>query len=180
MTGVVPVAAGDLNGNGKPDLITNTSNAGIVEILLNNGNGTFTAGQNLQTASGPSVSGQPVALSDLNGDQKLDLVAANTGTELNAATLPDIVSVLYGNGDGTFANFPSYPATPAATHPAQSAHRLRETLMATANRTWPYPYSPSDGITTWRFRSYSMIAKVLRRRLLPNYQVPSARCLRFI
>jgi hypothetical protein len=120
-TYIEPFAAGDLNGDGKPDLITETTvGPAIVETLLNNGDGTFTAGQSLPTAAEVSESALSIVLSDLNGNQKLDLVVASSNTETNAGTLPDIVSVVYGNGDGSFANFPSYPAslaTPGGSPP---------------------------------------------------------------
>ncbi len=94
-----PLAAGDLNGDGKPDLIV--SEGGFQNIiLLNNGDGTFTEGPSLTLALTPA---SPVALSDLNGDHKVDLVAAHD----------DIVSVVHGNGDGSFAQFPSYALTMA-------------------------------------------------------------------
>ena len=102
-----PLAAGDLNGDGKPDLIAFGASPGVM-ILLNNGDGTFSEGPTLIFGSGP------MALADLNNDQKLDLVAAvpNLSEALGQA---DIVSVLHGNGDGNFAQFPSYAVAVAAT-----------------------------------------------------------------
>ncbi|HEY6868014.1 MAG TPA: VCBS repeat-containing protein, partial [Candidatus Eisenbacteria bacterium] len=91
-TGATPfsVAAGDLNGDGKPDLAVANSGAGTVSILLGNGDGTFRPRSDYGTGDQPYA----VAIGDLNGDGKPDLAVANyaSGT----------VSVLLGNGDGTF------------------------------------------------------------------------------
>ena len=108
---VQPSAAGDLNGDGKPDLIAAGPSPMEVTILLNSGNGTFTAGPSIDLWP-TSVNSAPTAitLADLNGDQKLDLVSG-----LNGAEEPSLVSVLYGNGDGSFAQFPSYGATTSQT-----------------------------------------------------------------
>ena len=62
----VPLAAGDLNGDGKPDLIITGD-----QILIGNGDGTFSVGPTL-TLYFSSV----LALADLHNDQRLDLVAA--------------------------------------------------------------------------------------------------------
>ena len=102
-----PLAAGDLNGDGKPDLIANDLYVGT-ESLLNNGDGTFTVGQ-IVGGSGP------VALSDVNADQKLDLVLAVTPSSALSFETQGVVSVVDGNGDGTFATFPSYPIAGAGT-----------------------------------------------------------------
>jgi hypothetical protein len=86
---VESVAAGNLRGFGVQDLVVGGSCcAGLVGVLLNNGDGTF---QNVlsfpTTAIGQASS---IALADMNGDGALDVVAAgNPG-----------VAVLLGDGTG--------------------------------------------------------------------------------
>src|SRR6266487_1345754 len=87
------VAIGDLNGDGKPDLAVANSGSSTVSVLLGHGDGTFAAKADYGTSSGPNS----VAIGDLNGDGKPDLVTANTSQPTC------VVSVLLGNGDGTFA-----------------------------------------------------------------------------
>jgi FG-GAP-like repeat/PASTA domain len=67
------VAIGDLNGDGKPELVT--TNWGIVSVLTNTGEGSFLAKHDHEAGDGP-VS---VVIGDLNGDGKLDLAAAIWG-----------------------------------------------------------------------------------------------------
>jgi FG-GAP-like repeat len=83
------VHVGSFTNDGKPDLLALTS----AEILLGNGDGTFTARggciANLGTA----------ALRDFNGDGKLDAVG-NVVTD--GSGKPPAIQVCLGNGDGTF------------------------------------------------------------------------------
>jgi hypothetical protein len=94
------VAVADVNGDGKPDLITadygNFLRAGTtVSVLLGNGNGTFQAHRDFSVVTRP----RSVAVADVNGDGKLDLIVTNYG---NSQVANNSVSVLLGNGDGTF------------------------------------------------------------------------------
>ena len=61
-----------------------------MSVLLGNGNGTFQAAVNFPTGAGPNS----VAVADVNGDGKPDLIVANY--------YGSTVSVLLGNGNGTF------------------------------------------------------------------------------
>jgi FG-GAP-like repeat/Abnormal spindle-like microcephaly-assoc'd, ASPM-SPD-2-Hydin len=88
LEGLTPLAAGDLNGDGKPDLIA----SGPIQSLLNNGDGTFSVADVLW-----GIGGGAVALSDLQSNQKLDLIAEHGA-----------ISIVWGNGDGTFSVFPAY------------------------------------------------------------------------
>jgi hypothetical protein len=88
--GPYAVALGDLNHDGRPDIVTANSSAGSVSVLLNAGNGTFGAATSF--ASGSGTAG--VAIGDVNGDSHPDLVAANYSA--------NHVAVLLGNGSGGF------------------------------------------------------------------------------
>jgi hypothetical protein len=91
----------DVNKDGKPDVITANYHDSSISILLGNGNGTF------QTAITYSVGAYPTGLAagDFNGDGKIDLVVANA-INPHQSSCPTCglqgVSVLLGNGDGTF------------------------------------------------------------------------------
>ncbi|MGI8687687.1 MAG: FG-GAP repeat domain-containing protein, partial [Thermomicrobiales bacterium] len=92
------VAVGDLNGDGKADLVVADSAFNTVHALRGNGDGTFTAfGAAIAVGAFPNA----VALGDLNGDGHLDLAVANNGDST--------ISVLLGNGSGAFAAAPGSP-----------------------------------------------------------------------
>ncbi|MGW6412828.1 FG-GAP repeat domain-containing protein [Streptomyces vinaceus] len=96
----VSVVVGDLNGDNKPDLTTANQGNNNVSVLLGNGDGTFNPAASYPT-DGTGTSPRAVAVGDLNGDNKPDLTTANGN--LNS------VSVLLGNGDGTFSPATAYP-----------------------------------------------------------------------
>jgi hypothetical protein len=102
------LASGDLNGDGIPDLVTtnyvsHTVLPGTVSVLLGNGDGTFQA----PIQYGVGLTPFSVALRDFNGDGILDIVTANDGAIQSEG---HDVSVLLGNGDGTFQPAVSYKA----------------------------------------------------------------------
>ena len=85
------VAAGDLNGDGRTDLVTANSGTNDVSVLFGQGNGTFAPAVSYAAGTNP-VS---IAIADLNGDGRLDLAVTNS--------VSNDVSVLLNQGNGTFA-----------------------------------------------------------------------------
>jgi uncharacterized protein (TIGR03437 family) len=108
-SGLVPLstASGDINGDGKPDLIvaynqTDRTQPGGIAVLLGKGDGTFQTPVNI-TLPGPliqqitgSASSAALAVGDINGDGKLDVVTAIQGANSNQ------IAVLLGDGKGSF------------------------------------------------------------------------------
>jgi hypothetical protein len=103
------IAVGDFNGDGKLDLAVAWDlvyTAAYVTVLLGNGDGTFQTAVSYPVGANPSS----VAVGDFNGDGKLDLAVANSNLNGIANESSTSVSVLLGNGDGTFQTAVNYPA----------------------------------------------------------------------
>ncbi|HEV2426130.1 MAG TPA: VCBS repeat-containing protein, partial [Terriglobia bacterium] len=86
------LAVGDLNSDGKLDLAI-SANDGI-SILLNAGSGTFGAATYYPSGVAGSATGDGIAIGDLNGDKKPDVVVTNENSG---------VIIYLNQGSGTFA-----------------------------------------------------------------------------
>jgi len=94
------VGVGDFNGDGKTDLAVSNLNESDISVLLGNGDGTFQSAVNYATGLSPAA----IAVGDFNQDGKLDLAVANSGCGSPCGN----ISVLLGNGDGTFQSPVNY------------------------------------------------------------------------
>jgi len=103
--GATALAVADLSGDGKLDVIVaqcpypseGCIDQGEVGVLLNNGDGTFQTAVNYNSGADFPDS---IAVADVNGDDKLDVLVANAGTGTHGQG-DGAVGVLLGNGDGT-------------------------------------------------------------------------------
>jgi FG-GAP-like repeat/RTX calcium-binding nonapeptide repeat (4 copies) len=93
------VAVGDLTGDGILDIVTANALDDTVSVLLGNGNGTFKPAEAVSVGTGPYCAPVSVTIADVNADGIPDLVTADGN--FNYA-IGNTVSVMLGNGDGTF------------------------------------------------------------------------------
>ena len=116
-TGNLPwgIVAADFMGGGYPDLAITNSGDNTITVLLANGGGTFRPGV---TVTLPGVFPSQLVAADFNGDGKIDLAVVNTcGTGAGgcfpqaAPQGPGTVTILLGNGDGTFTISPASSTT---------------------------------------------------------------------
>jgi hypothetical protein len=98
------LAAADLNGNGKLDLVV--GNSSVAQIFLGNGDGTFSSASAyvVTLPLSPGGSANAISIADFNLDGKLDMAPGG--------------AMLLGNGDGTFQGiqygvFPAFPPVAA-------------------------------------------------------------------
>jgi hypothetical protein len=91
------IAAGDFNGDGKPDFAVPDYLGKTISIYLNQGGGSFAAPLTTTLAIGDTLGS--ILSGDLNEDGKTDLVVSTVAGDQAAI-------VLLSNGDGTFAAQP--------------------------------------------------------------------------
>ena len=90
------IAAADFNNDGNLDLVVADSGSNSANVLFSNGDGTFQT--RIDYAAG--LSPHAVASGDFNGDGIPDLAVVNSNCANGCS--PSTVSILLGNGDGTF------------------------------------------------------------------------------
>ena len=119
---------GDYDGDGYPDLFVPRYNSGRSALYRNNGDGTFTSITTTPFAQKPDT-WMTGSWADLDGDGRLDLIAARGGAAV----------VYFNNGDGTFS-----PLQLAANLPQNVAvidynrDGLLDLLLA-GSLNWPTP-----------------------------------------
>jgi hypothetical protein len=135
-TGHFPTAieVADLNGDGKLDVVTANFGDGTIQWFAGHGDGTFSPAATIPVGNGPDS----IAIADLNGDGHPDIVVANSGAAPFDTATPNgnTLSILFGNGDGTFqprVDIPT-PALPQDVAVADMNGDGHPDLL-TANRT---------------------------------------------
>ncbi|CAF4047001.1 unnamed protein product [Rotaria sp. Silwood2] len=88
------IAIGDLNGDGRLDIVVASYGTRSVDVLLRYDAGTF--GSMVPYSTGENSNTDAITVADLNNDGILDIVAANKGT--------GNIGIFLGKGNATFSN----------------------------------------------------------------------------
>lgn len=120
------IRAGDVNGDGKIDLVIGSNNNTALNVLIGNGDGTFQANQTFIIGNSPTS----VAIGEFNGDGAPDLVFSNGKGN-------DVTVVLNEGGNTTALN-----VTPGSGPVGQDF-----TFTATITPTVPQINVPSGTVT---------------------------------
>jgi flagellin-like hook-associated protein FlgL len=92
---VLDIRVADVNNDGILDVLS-TNTGSTFNVFLGSGDGTFSGPTSFSYSGTTNQDGRGLTTGDFNGDGKLDVAVANfTGTN---------VSILYGNGDGSFGS----------------------------------------------------------------------------
>jgi hypothetical protein len=94
------ITTADINSDGNPDFVTTNANDNNLSVMLGNGKGAFAHAPGSPVSAGRHPY-DVVALHDVNGDNKLDVITPNLAR--NEAT------VMLGDGRGSFAFSPKSP-----------------------------------------------------------------------
>lgn len=105
------LAVGDLDGDGKPDIVSSSQVQSRFDVLKGDGAGGFSPAAGSPVATGSGL--LDVELVDVNGDGDLDL--------LGAASLANALAVYLGDGAGGFAAAPGSPFSVGGTRPVTLA-----------------------------------------------------------
>ena len=97
----MPIPTADFRGIGILDIVIPGDADDSIEVFLGNGDGTFQPEKDYHALWADSA-----AVGDFNGDGKLDIVAGDQSPTIGL----NGVTVLLGNGDGTFQKGSFYPA----------------------------------------------------------------------
>lgn len=109
--GLMAIATADLNGDGNLDIVEGGGGTGVgITVMLGSSHGVFGAPTSIAAGCGEANrSGiNSIALGDVNGDGKVDVVATSLDDPYNCDE--NVVAVLLGKGNGTFQT-PVYYST---------------------------------------------------------------------
>src|SRR5229473_2984851 len=124
-SGSVNVLLGNGDGSFRSQVVYSTGDPDARSVTVGdwNGDGTFQAAVRYSSVDDYSIA---VATGDFNGDGKLDLAVGNVNCEdVNGRCLiPGSISVLLGNGDGTFGAAVTYSSGNDAWPPLQGSNSI--------------------------------------------------------
>jgi hypothetical protein len=98
----VAVVAGDINNDGKIDVVTANQNSDKIKVILGNGDGTFSSRMEFSVGAGERTGPSDLGVADFNGDGYLDVVTANSISNEVMIFFHKGTSGLYGDNTRRF------------------------------------------------------------------------------
>jgi hypothetical protein len=128
------IAVGDVNGDGQLDVAIDSHDSYAVMLMLGDGKGSLAVAPNspLAMKEGQQPHTHGLALADVNGDRKLDLITANNAD--------NDVSIAFGDGRGAFTRAPTTFAVGPSPYPFALGDVNNDgypDVIATASATGP-------------------------------------------